>query len=127
MFEVGVARRFSASHRLRGDFGPASQLHVHDYRVELVVTGERLGEDGTLCDIGLLRTAVDRCVSGLDGRILDELPQFVDRNSTAENVAAWLAAGLAPSLTAFGLTSLAVTVFESPDAWARCARPLPHS
>lgn len=123
MFEVGIASRFSAEHRLRGDFGPASQLHGHDYRVELLVAGDSLAPDGTLCDIGLLMTALDRCVRQLDGRTLDELPQFAERNSTAENLASWLADAVAPSLPP-GLATMTVRVFESPDAWASCSRAL---
>jgi 6-pyruvoyltetrahydropterin/6-carboxytetrahydropterin synthase len=123
MYEVGIVGRFTAQHALRGDFGPASQLHRHGYRVELLVSGERLAPDGTLVDIGLLQNALDRCRRELDGHTLDELPQFVERNSTAENVASWLADAIALSLPP-GLTTMTVRVFESPDAWASVQRHL---
>jgi 6-pyruvoyltetrahydropterin/6-carboxytetrahydropterin synthase len=124
MFEVGVATRFSARHSLLGDFGPASRPHAHDYRVELRVTGRRLRDDGTLVDIGLLSSSLDRCVSQLDGQSLNELPQFTDRNSTAEVVALWLADTIAATLPVEGLDSLTARVFESADAWASCTRRL---
>ncbi|HET8587044.1 MAG TPA: 6-carboxytetrahydropterin synthase [Candidatus Limnocylindria bacterium] len=123
MYEVGIVARFAADHRLRGDFGPASKLHRHKYRVELLVAGERLAADGTLVDIGLLQTALGRCVGELDGRTLNELPQFGERNSTAEQVAAWLADAVAVSLPR-GLAAMTVRVFESPDAWASVRRDL---
>jgi 6-pyruvoyltetrahydropterin/6-carboxytetrahydropterin synthase len=123
MYEVGIVGRFIAEHALRGDFGPASQLHRHGYRVELLVSGERLAPDGTLVDIGLLQNSLDRCVRELDGHLLDELPQFAERNSTAENVAAWLADAIAADLPD-GVASLKIRVFESPDAWASVRRDL---
>jgi 6-pyruvoyltetrahydropterin/6-carboxytetrahydropterin synthase len=124
MIEVGVTAGFSAAHRLRGDFGPARQRHRHDYRVELRVAGDRLREDGTLCDIGLLNQALDRWTSRLEGRDLDELVEFDGRNTTAEVVAAWLADGLAVELREEGLSRVTARVYESPDAWASVERPL---
>jgi 6-pyruvoyltetrahydropterin/6-carboxytetrahydropterin synthase len=124
MFEVGVAGHFWAEHRLRGDFGPATQRHGHDYRVEIGVRGVTLREDGTLSDIAVLQEALDRCLSPLDGNDLDELSEFGGRNTTAEVVAAWLADALAPSLRDLGLDWLETRVFESPDAWASCSLSL---
>ena len=125
MCEVGVAGHFWAEHRLRGDFGPATQRHGHDYRVEIGVRGAKLREDGTLCDIAVLQQALDRCLAPLDSNDLDELPEFDGRNTTAEVVAAWVADALAPSLRELGLDRLEARVFESPDAWASCSRMLP--
>ena len=124
MFEVGVAAHFWAEHRLHGDFGPATQRHGHDYRVEVCVRGAKLREDGTLCDIAVLQQALDRCLAPLDSTDLDELPEFGGRNTTAEVVAAWVADALTPSLRELGLDRLEARVFESPDAWAARSRSL---
>ena len=59
MYEVYVAARFEAAHRLVGDFGPATRIHGHTYRIEVIVRGQRLAEDGTLYDIGRLKKALD--------------------------------------------------------------------
>ncbi|HZF58812.1 MAG TPA: 6-carboxytetrahydropterin synthase, partial [Rubrobacter sp.] len=40
MYEIYVAASFEAAHRLVGDFGPATRLHGHTYRLEVVVRGE---------------------------------------------------------------------------------------
>ena len=50
MYEVYVATQFEAAHRLVGDFGPATRMHGHTYRLEVLVRGERLSEDGTLTE-----------------------------------------------------------------------------
>ena len=41
MYEVYVAARFEAAHRLVGDFGPATRMHGHTYRMEVIVRGQR--------------------------------------------------------------------------------------
>ena len=118
MFEVGVVAQFEAAHALRGDFGPASRRHGHTYRVEVAVRGNNVREDGVLCDIGLLQTIVQEVVSELHFRDLDEVAMFAGRNTTAEVVAAVLFEQIALRLADEGLDTLAVRVWESPQAYA---------
>jgi 6-pyruvoyltetrahydropterin/6-carboxytetrahydropterin synthase len=118
MYEVYVAARFEAAHRLIGDFGPATRTHGHTYRMEVILRGENLKEDGTLFDIGELRGAVDGLAASLHYRDLDEVPGLSDANTTAENVASFCWEQLAPGLRGHGLDSLAVCIWESPEVYA---------
>jgi 6-pyruvoyltetrahydropterin/6-carboxytetrahydropterin synthase len=118
MFEVGITGQFEAAHRLHGDFGPATRLHGHTYRVELAVRGPSLDSDGTLCDVTALQQALDAVLAGMHYRNLDELELFAGRNTTAEVVAQVLFEQIAPALSGAGLRSLAVRVWESPRAYA---------
>lgn len=124
MFAVGVVTQFEAAHALRGDFGPASRLHGHTYRVEVEVAGPQLQQDGTLFDIGRLHDWVDEVVGDLNYRNLDELPAFAGRNTTAEEVSRYLRDVLSPRLHGQGLRSLSVRVWESPMSYAGCSREL---
>jgi 6-pyruvoyltetrahydropterin/6-carboxytetrahydropterin synthase len=118
MYEVYVAARFEAAHRLVGDFGPATRIHGHTYRIEVIVRGQRLAEDGTLHDIGRLKQAVDDLAASLHYRDLNEVPGLAGVNTTAEAVADLCWERLAPSLRDPGLDSLVVRIWESPDAYA---------
>lgn len=118
MYEVYVAARFEAAHRLVGDFGPASRMHGHTYRIEAIVRGEHLGEDGTLYDIGELGKTVECLAASLNYRDLNEVPDLAHVNTTAEVVADYCWEKLAPPLRGKGLDSLVVRIWESPDAYA---------
>ena len=118
MYEIYVATQFEAAHRLVGDFGPATRTHGHTYRVEVILRGEYLGDDGTLCDIGLLRAAVEDLASSLHYRDLDEIPGLSDTNTTAEAVAHYCWERLAPPLRSQDLDSLVVRIWESPQVYA---------
>jgi 6-pyruvoyltetrahydropterin/6-carboxytetrahydropterin synthase len=118
MYEIGATTRFEAIHRLRGPFGPATERHGHHYRVDAIARGPNLNEHGTLCDVAMLQAALDSCARDLNGRDLDELPVFVDRNSSAENVARYLFDSIADRFTPSGVQTLAVRVWESPTIWA---------
>jgi 6-pyruvoyltetrahydropterin/6-carboxytetrahydropterin synthase len=118
MYEIYVAARFEAAHRLVGDFGPASRMHGHTYRIEVILRGQQLKDDGTLYDIGALSQAVDGLAASLHYRDLNEVPDLADVNTTAEAVANYCWEKLAPPLRNEGLDSLAVRIWESPDAYA---------
>lgn len=118
MYEVYVAARFEAAHRLVGDFGPASRLHGHTYRMEAILRGLRLQDDGTLYDIGELKQAVDDLAASLDYRNLEEVPGLAEVNTTAEVVADYCWERLAAPLRGLGLDSLVVRIWESPDVYA---------
>jgi 6-pyruvoyltetrahydropterin/6-carboxytetrahydropterin synthase len=118
MYEIFVAARFEAAHRLVGDFGPASRMHGHTYRIEVIVRGQHLGDDGTLYDIGVLGQAVDGLAAYFNYRDLNEVPDLSGVNTTAEAVADYCWERLAPPLRNEGLDSLAVRIWESPDVYA---------
>jgi 6-pyruvoyltetrahydropterin/6-carboxytetrahydropterin synthase len=118
MYEVYVAARFEAAHRLVGDFGPATRIHGHTYRIEVIVRGQRLAEVGTLYDIGRLKRAVDDLAASFHYRDLSEVPGLTHVNTTAEAVADFCWERLAPSLRDHGLDSLVVRIWESGDAYA---------
>jgi 6-pyruvoyltetrahydropterin/6-carboxytetrahydropterin synthase len=117
VYEVYVAAQFEAAHRLVGDFGPATRPHGHTYRIEVIMRGERLKDDGTLYDIGLLRTTVEDLAASLHFRDLNDLPGLADVNTTAERVAHYCWDELAPPLRGQGLDSLTVRIWESPQVY----------
>ena len=118
MYEIYVATQFEAAHRLVGDFGPATRTHGHTYRMEVIVRGERLSDDGTLYDIGRLRPAVEDLASSLHYRDLDDMPDLAGVNTTAETVANHCWEKLAPPLRGQNLASLTVRIWESSQVYA---------
>jgi 6-pyruvoyltetrahydropterin/6-carboxytetrahydropterin synthase len=118
MYEIYVAARFEAAHRLVGDFGPAARTHGHTYRMEVIVRGKHLGDDGTLYDIGELGQTVEGLAGSMHYRDLNEVPGLEGVNTTAEAVASYCWDKLAELLRGQGLDSLTVRIWESPDAYA---------
>lgn len=119
MYEVGVVAQFEAAHHLVGNFGPATRVHGHTYRLEVIVRGDELASDGTLYDIGTLRPRVDDMVARLHYQDLNTLPGLSDHNTTAEMVASYCWDQLAPTLRgAPRLRTLRVAVWESPLVYA---------
>lgn len=126
MIEVGVEAQFYATHALRGDFGSASDLHGHHYRVRAVFSGERLGPDGVLVDISCVETSLRSLSLRLEGQNLNELKPFTLQNPTAERLAMYVWEELEKSLKGllpYGVSLTEVTVWESPGSFARFRAP----
>ena len=87
MFEVSVDQTFAAGHALRNYKGKCENVHGHNFRVQVIIAGERLDETGMLVDFidvkNLMRSVIER----LDHQFLNEVPPFDVVNPSAENIA----------------------------------------
>lgn len=118
-FEVGVLEGFSARHYLvGGDFGPEGELHSHDYRVEVIVSGRSLDSHGFLVDIVRLKAELERLLDRLRGRTLNELPELEGQNPGVEVVSRTMALALRDALSDEGIETLTVKLWENESAWA---------
>lgn len=126
MYEVGVSARFEAAHSLRGDFGRATRLHGHTYRVVVSAAGPELRGDGSLCDISRLQAAVDELASCLHYRNLAEVDELGDLNTTAEVLARHFFDRVAAALAGQAVEWVKVRLWESPDTYAGYQGPVPR-
>lgn len=126
MFSLTVCDHIMIAHSFRGAaFGPAQRLHGATYAVEATFRAPALDDLGLLVDIALARTELRRILDALDYRNLDEVAELAGRNTTTEVMAHHIWGLLAASCRGGALgdggrrvAALAVTLRESPLAWA---------
>ena len=118
MFEIGVNGEFEAAHSLTGDFGPATRLHGHTYKVEVRVEAREIDSSGTFFDIGRLQAELRSVLDPLHYRNLNEVAELAATNTTAEAVARYIFGKLAPVVRASRVEGLKVTVWESSSSFA---------
>jgi 6-pyruvoyl-tetrahydropterin synthase len=126
MYSLTVRDHVMVAHSLRGEvFGPAQQLHGATYVVDVTFSRPELDEDGIVVDIGRAREALSSVLADLGYRNLDDEPAFAGRNTTTEVLARELFDRLVRAIRAGalsdgarGITSVRVTLTESPVAWA---------
>ncbi len=119
MFALALRRSFSARHFLvGGDWGAENELHSHDYRLELELTGDRLDQHGFLVDLVELERQVDRLLSEYDGQTLNDSPAFSGLNPSLEHFSRILCHSLDAALSNGGVKSLTVRLWEDEVAWA---------
>lgn len=123
MFEIGVVESFEAAHSLKGDFGPATRLHGHTYKVHVTLGSSLIDETGTFFDVGRLRAELRAVLDGMHFRNLDELTGFSGQNTTAEVVARYIFSQL-KSAVRDEVQSMKVTVWESDRVFASYSGPV---
>ncbi len=114
MYKIKIEGDFSSAHNLRGYKGKCEELHGHNWKVELVVSGARLDRIGMLMDFKTLKEKLYSLLEALDHKYLNNIDYFKKINPTSENIARYIYVRLKKKIP--GLYS--VTVWESDKACA---------
>ena len=118
MFELKVITGFAAAHQLRNFRGNCEKLHGHNWKVEVILSGDKLNEAGLLIDFREVKEVTDRILKELDHSFLNDLPRFKNENPSSENIAAYLFEKLSGELNDNHLKVTKVTAWESDSACA---------
>lgn len=118
MYEVDIARDFSAAHCLRGYQGNCSNLHGHNWVVQAVVRASELDEIGIAVDFRKLKSELESILGCFDHVNISELDCFKDSNPTSENIAKVIFDRLAAKINDGRVYVHRVRVCESPGSGA---------
>jgi 6-pyruvoyltetrahydropterin/6-carboxytetrahydropterin synthase len=122
MFEISVDYTFAAGHALRGYKGKCENVHGHNYKVRVIVAGDKLNGIGLLMDFVDVRTSIKAMAEKWDHRFLNDFPPFDQINPSAENMARVFCEGIEPDVQKQGLRVHSVTIWET-DTTSATYRP----
>jgi len=124
MYEVSVEETFAAAHNLRNYKGKCEDLHGHNYKIRVVLSGKELDSTGLLYDFVNLKHVIRTIIASLDHKYLNELPPFDTINPSAENLARHIFDQASRQLPAApnGAGIASITVWET-DTTAATYRP----
>jgi len=123
MFQVGIKNRFRAGHYLRGDFGDETRPHEHEYVLEWICSTVALDENGFSVDIALMEELLAAAVQAVEGKLLNDLEFFQERQASVENMARFFHRRLFDALEGRGyplstVVQSEIRIWESDTAWA---------
>ncbi len=119
MFRAGVWDHFSSAHYLRNYQGKCENLHGHNWKVELVVKGEKLDKSGILVDFGVLKRYLKEVLDMLDHKCINEEIEFFRSESpSSENLAKYIYEKLEDRLKDYEVSIDYIKVFESENSFA---------
>ena len=75
---------FAAAHAIRGHPRGCENLHGHNSRVRVHLQAERLDELGMVLDFADLKEMMQEILGPFDHRVINDIPPFDERNTTAE-------------------------------------------
>jgi 6-pyruvoyltetrahydropterin/6-carboxytetrahydropterin synthase len=123
-YEVGSSLTVRALHQMPMP-GPEGELHDHDYRFDVVVARGELDEHGMVCDLDVLRAAMQAMAATIKDRDLQAIRPPEAEAVTVEVLARWAHGQLAAALGTSGAETLSVRVWETPADFGGYAGPLP--
>ncbi|MCP4702102.1 MAG: 6-carboxytetrahydropterin synthase QueD [Gammaproteobacteria bacterium] len=119
LYTLKVTVDFAAAHILHNYPGACSQMHGHNWKVEVEVRTGELDEIGMGLDFKTIKKAARDLANTLDHRYLNDIPPFNEINPTAEHLAAWFYERLAILLNNERVQMHAVTLWETDRACVR--------
>jgi len=87
MYTIFKDYQLSAAHVIRGHPGKCRFMHGHNYRVRVHVAARRLDGIGMVVDFADLKRLVHEVLGPFDHHVINEIPPFDQRNTTAELLA----------------------------------------
>jgi 6-pyruvoyltetrahydropterin/6-carboxytetrahydropterin synthase len=118
MFTLFVRETFAAAHRLEQYHGKCEALHGHNFKVEALFEGEKIGKEGMVLDFALLKAHLSQILADLDHKYINEIPFFEERASSSEYLALYIYERLREMLRAEDVAVKEVRVWESDNAYA---------
>ena len=123
MYELKIITQFGAAHQIKDIGGKCEDLHGHNWKIEVHVTGPELMGDGLLIDFKVLKTTAKKVIDRLDHKYLNELEYFRDASPSSENIARYIYEALAPELNSADVKVSKVSAWESDSACATYSCP----
>ncbi|MCP4624135.1 MAG: 6-carboxytetrahydropterin synthase QueD [bacterium] len=118
MYELKVVTKFAAAHRLTMVGAKCENMHGHNWKIEVYVTGEKTDDAGVLIDFGVVKKHVREIMHMLDHKYLNELEYFKESQPSSENIAYFVADELGKRIDNQAVRVSRVTAWESDDAGA---------
>ena len=72
MYELKIITQMACAHQLREFEGRCENLHGHNWKIEVFVTGEELEPNGILIDFKRVKTATEKVIDELDHKFLND-------------------------------------------------------
>lgn len=118
MYELKVVTRFAAAHRLTMVGAKCENMHGHNWKIEVVLKGDRLNAAGVLMDFGDIKALLRDVIGRLDHQFLNELPVFAGGQPSSERIAVFVADQLRQALDVPNVRVSRVSAWESDDSCA---------
>jgi len=100
MWEISAEILLAARHQIRGvpDEREAGRVHAHQWTIKAFVRATALDRVGWVLDFHQLEGALRQLAAPYQGAFINDLPPWNDVNPTRENLARFIAEGLARHL-----------------------------
>ncbi len=90
MYKVKIIKSFSSAHYLPQYKGSCEALHGHNWKVEVVVSRQKLDNSGMVIDFRKLKKITGDVLAELDHSCLNDLDYFKNNPPSSEKIAQYI-------------------------------------
>jgi 6-pyruvoyltetrahydropterin/6-carboxytetrahydropterin synthase len=113
MFKLVVKKEFSSAHILVGHPGACKRMHGHNWVVEAKVEGDQINKIGMVIDFKDIKNELEKIISKLDHRYLNDLEPFIENNPTAENISKYIYKELSKNINTDNIKVSEIKLWET--------------
>jgi len=118
MYYLKIVDYFAAAHNLINYKGKCEELHGHNWKVEIVVKGDKLDKAGMLVDFKILKKYLKEILELLDHKYINELEDFKNLSPSSEYIAKFIFEKMKDKLHHTTATIFEVRCWESINSCA---------
>jgi len=122
MFTIFKDVTFAAAHAIRGHTRGCERLHGHNYRVRVHLRAAELDELGMVLDFVDLKAILAEVLGPFDHRVINDVPPFDERNTTAERLAEYVHDEVSRRIDGDRVTVARVEIWENESSCAMFER-----
>ena len=116
MYEVTIIKSFSAAHKL-ADLGDEQEdMHGHNFKIEVTVSGLNLSPSGILIDFRDVKKWLNEILIAFNHKNLNDLSCFKKLNPSSENIAKYICSEMNLKTKNLNVRVARVKVWESENA-----------
>ena len=90
MYYLKIVDYFAAAHNLINYKGKCEELHGHNWKVEILVKGDKLDKAGMLIDFKILKKFLKEILELLDHKYINQIEYFKGISPSSENIAKFI-------------------------------------
>ena len=126
MYEISIIKNLIAQHYLENEEGFESKRHSHHYKIEVILSGDKLNTNGYLVNFIEVEEIIDDAIEYFRDKTLNEIAEFTDINPSLENFSKIFCKRFITKLNSANINSVRIKIWESDNAWALYQEEIKH-
>ena len=118
MHRIKITTHFSSAHFLPNYKGKCENLHGHNWKVEVTVSGKELDASGMVIDFSDLKRLTGEVLEELDHKNLNDLDYFKKHSPSSEEIAKYIFDRLTAKIPQGSCQTEEIRVWETENSCA---------
>jgi 6-pyruvoyltetrahydropterin/6-carboxytetrahydropterin synthase len=118
MYKTSISKKIIASHYLLHEKGKERINHHHQFRIQVILYGEKLDEHGFLFDIIEIKKILNKILKKFKGETLNDMDEFRGKTPSIENLSKIIWDKFIIQLKKSDISFVEIKIWEGTDNWA---------